>query len=122
MSDPVLFETRDSVALLTLNRPEKLNALSYEVNDLLLQLLDRIEDDDGVRAVIVTGAGDRAFSAGADIHEFSETVKKGPEIISPFGKAALSVSPLGPPAHWSGPNCVPPGNSVSSRPCSVPGK
>lgn len=79
MSDPVLFEIQDSVALMTLNRPEKLNALNYEANDLLMRLLDRIEDDDGVRAVIVTGAGDRAFSAGGDIHEFSESVKRGPE-------------------------------------------
>lgn len=93
MSDPVLFETRDSVALLTLNRPEKLNALSYEVNDLLLRLLDRIEDDDGVRAVILTGAGDRAFSAGADIHEFSETVKKGPEIaVKEFVRRGQAVT------------------------------
>lgn len=77
MSSPVLFEVKDSVALLTLNRPEKLNALNYEVNDLLLQHLDRIEVDDDIRAVIVTGAGDRAFSAGGDIHEFSRSVEQG---------------------------------------------
>lgn len=80
MSDPVLLEAKDNIALLTLNRPEKLNALSYALIDLLMQFLDRIEDDDNIRAVILTGAGDRAFSAGADIHEFSESVHKGPEI------------------------------------------
>lgn len=80
MSDSVLYEAKDKIALLTLNRPEKLNALSYEVNDLLLQLLDRIEDDDKIRVIILTGAGDRAFSAGGDIHEFSESVRKGPEV------------------------------------------
>lgn len=79
MPDPVLFEAKDEIALLTLNRPEKLNALSYEVNDLLLRLLDRIEDDDRIRAVILTGAGGRAFSAGADIHEFAETMNRGTE-------------------------------------------
>lgn len=80
MPDPVLFEARDNVALLTLNRPEKLNALSYEVNDRLMRLLDGVEDDDRIQAVILTGAGDRAFSAGADIHEFSESMRQGTEV------------------------------------------
>lgn len=79
MADTVIFEKRDAIALLTLIRPEKLNALDYATNDLLMQLLDRIEDDDTIRAVILTGAGDRAFSAGADIHEFSESVRQGPD-------------------------------------------
>jgi enoyl-CoA hydratase len=77
MSDPILLDTTGAVALITLNRPERLNALSYELIDRLMATLDRIETDDGVRAVILTGAGERAFSAGADIHEFSETVKRG---------------------------------------------
>ena len=76
MQDTVLYETRDRVALLTLNRPEKLNALDYATNDRLMSLLDRIEADDGIGAVIVTGAGDRAFSAGGDIHEFTETIRR----------------------------------------------
>lgn len=80
MSDPVLFEIKDNIAFLTLNRPEKLNALNYATNDLLLQLLDRIEDDPGIRAVILTGAGDRAFSAGGDIHEFSQSISEGVDI------------------------------------------
>lgn len=80
MSDPVLFEIKGNIAFLTLNRPEKLNALNYATNDLLLQLLDRIEDDPGIRAVILTGAGDRAFSAGGDIHEFSQSITEGIDI------------------------------------------
>ncbi|RZS88136.1 enoyl-CoA hydratase/carnithine racemase [Phyllobacterium myrsinacearum] len=80
MSDPVLFEIKDNIAFLTLNRPEKLNALNYATNDLLLQLLDRIEDDPDIRAVILTGAGDRAFSAGGDIHEFSQSISEGVDI------------------------------------------
>lgn len=79
MPDPVLFEIRQEIALLTLNRPEKLNALNYETNDRLMHLLDTIEAQDGVRAVILTGAGERAFSAGGDIHEFSGSVDKGPK-------------------------------------------
>jgi enoyl-CoA hydratase/carnithine racemase len=77
---PVLVDRLGRIALLTLNRPEKLNALNYETNDRLVRLLDEIEEDDGIGAVILTGAGDRAFSAGGDIHEFSESVKAGPDV------------------------------------------
>ncbi|WP_217577603.1 crotonase/enoyl-CoA hydratase family protein [Mesorhizobium sp. GbtcB19] len=77
MTDLVLSEMREHVAILTLNRPDKLNALSYALIDRLLSLLDLIETDDGVRAVILTGAGERAFSAGADIREFSSSVAEG---------------------------------------------
>ncbi|RVI26056.1 enoyl-CoA hydratase-related protein, partial [Sinorhizobium meliloti] len=57
MSDTVLIEISAGIALLTLNRPEKLNALNYELIDRLLALLDRIEIDETVQAVILTGAG-----------------------------------------------------------------
>lgn len=81
MSDgTVLFQKRGKVALLTLNRPEKLNALNYATNDLLMQLLDGIEEDREIEAVILTGAGDRAFSAGGDIHEFSQSIRQGADI------------------------------------------
>jgi len=75
----VLFERHGKVALLTLNRPEKLNALNYATNDRLLRLLDGIEADDGIGAVILTGAG-RAFSAGGDIHEFAGSVREGVDV------------------------------------------
>ena len=80
MSGLVKYETQGAVALLTLNRPEKLNALNYATNDRLLALLDGIEADPAVRAVVITGAGDRAFSAGGDIHEFAQSVKAGIDI------------------------------------------
>jgi enoyl-CoA hydratase/carnithine racemase len=76
MSDPVLLEINGQIALVTLNRPERLNALSYELIDRLMAVLDEIETDGNARAVILTGAGERAFSAGADIHEFSKTVRR----------------------------------------------
>ena len=79
MSELVLCETRGAVALLTLNRPEKLNALNYALVDRLKERLDAIEGAANIRAVILTGAGDRAFSAGADITEFSETLREGPD-------------------------------------------
>lgn len=79
MPDLVLQERHREIAVLTFNRPEKLNALSYALIDRLMQHLNAIEDDASVRAVVLTGAGDRAFSAGADIAEFSESVKLGPD-------------------------------------------
>src|SRR6478752_1985887 len=77
MPDPILLEINDGIALVTLNRPDKHNALNYALIDCLMAALDAIETDAGVRAVILTGAGDRAFSAGADIHEFSGSVRRG---------------------------------------------
>ena len=77
MPEPILLEITDGIALITLNRPEQLNALNYGLIDQLMTALDRIEGDADVRAVILTGAGERAFSAGADIKEFSDSVKRG---------------------------------------------
>ncbi len=79
MSETVRLEISDGIALVTLNRPDKLNALNYELIDRLMALLDGIEVDAAARAVILTGAGDRAFSAGADIPEFSLSVRRGPD-------------------------------------------
>lgn len=77
MTELIPIELRDGIALLTLNRPDKLNALNYALIDRLMQRLDAIEIDDAIRAVILTGAGDQAFSAGADITEFSSSVARG---------------------------------------------
>jgi enoyl-CoA hydratase len=77
MSDAVLLEIKDGLAMITLNRPHQLNALNYDLIDRLMTVLDRVETDDDAHAVILTGAGERAFSAGADIHEFSASVRHG---------------------------------------------
>ena len=77
MTDVVKHEVRDGIALLTLNRPEKLNAINYAMADALMALLDRFETDSNVRTIILTGSGERAFSAGGDIPEFSESVRAG---------------------------------------------
>ena len=66
-------ERIDQIALITLNRPEKLNAMSYELACDLEEELALIETDDQVRAVILTGAGPRAFSSGGDIHQMAKT-------------------------------------------------
>ncbi|SFJ46618.1 Enoyl-CoA hydratase/carnithine racemase [Bosea sp. OK403] len=74
---PVLIEIAGSIATLTLNRPAKLNALNYATIDALQRHLDAIERDEAVRIVILTGVGEKAFSAGADIAGFSLSVEAG---------------------------------------------
>jgi enoyl-CoA hydratase/carnithine racemase len=73
----LLRETKDGIAVLTLHRPDKLNALDYALVDALEAALDELEADRAARAVILTGSGDRAFSAGADIAEFAGSVEGG---------------------------------------------
>ena len=65
--DDVLYEARDGFARITLNRPVVLNALNKNVQRLLYAALERAEQDQAVKAIILTGAG-RAFSAGGDLH------------------------------------------------------
>ena len=68
---PVLYEKRDGgVAWVTLNRPAVLNAINMRMRDELWELMQAVRDDPDVRVVVFKGAGDRAFSAGADISEF----------------------------------------------------
>ncbi len=84
MSEVMRFELKGQVALLTLDRPEKLNALSNELLAAIVDALDRVELDTAVRAVVVTGAG-RAFSAGADITAFRRHMEAGPaEAVAHF--------------------------------------
>ncbi len=71
MSDVLLRERRGGVEVLTLNRPEKRNALNRELLDALASAFAELEGDDEVRVVVLTGAGDRAFSAGMDLAEFA---------------------------------------------------
>lgn len=67
--DVVLYKKRDAIAIITFNRPGALNALNTDVNIKLIELLDRAEKDGEVKAVVLTGSGDKAFVAGADIKE-----------------------------------------------------
>jgi enoyl-CoA hydratase/carnithine racemase len=67
MPDEVLYERRDRIAWITINRPERRNAMSYAVMQGLRDSFATAREDASARAVVLTGAGDRAFCAGADL-------------------------------------------------------
>lgn len=69
MKDSVLVEVRGAVGILTLNRPQILNAWNAPMRSRLVEGLDELETNEAVRAIILTGAGDRAFGAGQDLNE-----------------------------------------------------
>lgn len=69
--DVILKRIEGRVATLTINRPDKMNALNAATRQGLLDALDELEVNDEIRVVVLTGAGDRAFVAGADIGEFA---------------------------------------------------
>ncbi len=72
MSDfeAIIYEKKDQVAYITLNRPKALNAYNIRMRDELFEALGAIRDDDEIRVTILKGAGEKAFCAGADLTEF----------------------------------------------------
>ena len=74
--ETLTFEVRDGVGHLTLNRPKAANALNLEMAQELLQVAKRCDEDAGVRAVLLTGAG-RMFCAGGDLRSFARRPTKG---------------------------------------------
>ncbi|MBT8385015.1 MAG: enoyl-CoA hydratase/isomerase family protein [Bacteroidia bacterium] len=82
----------DSISLITINRPSKLNALNRETIKELHEAFNKAEDDEDIRVIILTGSGEKAFVAGADISEFADfnvkegakLAKKGQEILFDF--------------------------------------
>jgi enoyl-CoA hydratase len=85
MTDVVLREDDGRVAVLTINRPDKMNALNQQVRNRVLEHLEAIEEDDSIGAVVITGQGEKAFIAGADIGEFDGR--------SPFDQREAMASP-----------------------------
>ena len=71
-TENVTYERRDAAAWITVNRPAKLNALNRRTVEEIVTAVERALADDAVRALVVTGAGDKAFVAGADIGEMAE--------------------------------------------------
>jgi enoyl-CoA hydratase len=94
----LLVDVRDGIAVVTVNRPDKLNALNDAVMEELSAAFTALADDRSVRGVILTGAGDKAFVAGADIGELAEQSPVSGQERSRRGQAVLDrIEGLGKP-------------------------
>ena len=87
---PVEVSRQGAVAVVTVSRPEALNALNSETNALLLAAVHEVSTDEGVRAVVLTGAGEKSFVAGADIPEMSTLTAEEARRFSALGQAVMS--------------------------------
>jgi enoyl-CoA hydratase/carnithine racemase len=96
--ETLLYEKRDGIGFLTVHRPEKLNALNRKVMQELRACFEEIQKDDEVRAVILTGAGEKAFVAGADISELAvQTPVEGKEMSTRGQRVLDLIEDLGKP-------------------------
>ena len=75
--DSVLFEVVEGVAWVTINRPEARNAVNQAVSEGLAAAWEGVESDDNIAVAVLTGAGEAAFSAGADLKEMAAEVSEG---------------------------------------------
>lgn len=87
--EPVLYHGEKGIARIILNRPEALNAMNKDVLQQLASLLDKARGDDAVKAVIITGTGEKAFSAGADIRFLNQA---SPLEVRELAHMAVSVN------------------------------
>jgi enoyl-CoA hydratase/carnithine racemase len=98
--ETVSYAKKGAIAYLTLNRPKVLNALNERTWEDLKAAFEDAQDDDAVRGVILTGAGDKAFIAGADISELTQVSAVEAEESSAFGQEVLNlVENLGKPVN-----------------------
>jgi enoyl-CoA hydratase len=86
----IIFEQREFLAIVRLNRPEKMNALSEKVLEELLEAFERIEAEGQARAIILTGEGVQSFSAGTDINELKQLDKEGARRASLRGQGVCN--------------------------------
>jgi enoyl-CoA hydratase len=86
--DVVRYQRKKELGWITLNRPQALNALNKDVLQQLAAILDEVRTDDAVRAVIITGEGEKAFSAGADITFLNQAT---PLEVREFARLAVTV-------------------------------
>ncbi len=94
MYQDILYEKTDRVAIVTLNRPQVRNALSYRMVTEMVAVLKEADSDDGVGAVIIRGGG-KAFCAGGDIGEFAAVVQKSPVEVYLEGVETTELFQLG---------------------------
>jgi enoyl-CoA hydratase len=96
MADEVLYELRDKVAVVTINRPEKLNAINTTVRAGLRDAWARFDKDPTARVAVLTGSGDRAFCVGMDLVEMSEMGLQvpPPDFIPVLGQSVSVTKPV----------------------------
>ena len=87
----LLYEKKDQIGYITFNRPKVLNALNRKTMEELGDLLARAREDAEVRALILTGAGEKAFVAGADIHELAQRTPVDGKEFSLFGQGVFHM-------------------------------
>ena len=98
----LLYEKKDGIAVVTLNRPDKLNALNSTVYNELYDVFNEAENDDAVRVVVLTGSGEKAFGAGSDVAEmqnmntldiqkFMATIRKASDFIYNLTKPTIAA-------------------------------
>ena len=93
--EAIIYEVVDGVAWLTINRPEARNALNAAVREGLFEAVRRFNDDESAKVLVLTGAGDKAFCAGGDLKEMSETALTvpPPDFAPQFGRNIEVVKP-----------------------------
>lgn len=97
--ETLLYDVKGAVARITFNRPHVLNALSRKTMDELDACIRQVRRDDAIRAIIFTGAGEKAFIAGADINELARQTPIGGREFSLYGQAVLrQLETLGKPS------------------------
>ncbi len=95
----LLYEKRDGIGFLTFNRPKVLNALNRKTMQDLNEALNAAREDDAVRVLILTGAGEKSFVAGADISELAVQTPAGGKETAAFGQGVLQhLESLGKPS------------------------
>lgn len=87
----ILLEIKNSVAIVAVNRPDKLNALNIKTISELEKVFSELEDDNNVKAVIITGSGEKAFVAGADISELNKLDLQGAKEFAENGQRVYNV-------------------------------
>ncbi len=94
----IIFEEKNEIAIITLNRPDKLNALNYQLMVELKSAIEHIRNSIEIKAVIITGAGEKAFVAGADISELNQLDVVSGKEFAEFGQAIFTeIEMLGKP-------------------------
>ena len=91
MYQTLLTELTDGTFVITINRPDKMNALNKDVIEELSRALDEVYNNNEIKTAILTGAGEKAFVAGADISEFTSLDAAGGEVLAKKGQENVNL-------------------------------